>query len=53
MYGTDLPERFTEPDFRNMNMDDTIPSDIDPTTISYVGGLFSDPLAFFLTRALQ
>ena len=49
VYGMDLPTRLTEP-----NIDDTIPSNIDPSTISYIGEFLSAPLTYScLTRVVQ
>jgi len=44
---TDLPERFTEPDFKGLSPDDTIPSNIDPSTISVICAFLLTPFAFF------
>ena len=48
VYGMDLPHRFAEEDFTGLGVDnDTIPSNVDPSTISYVGEFLFAPLAFF------
>lgn len=44
----DLPTEFTTPDLSDLNANDTIPSNIDLSTISYVGELSLVPLAFFV-----
>ena len=54
MYGMDLPAEFTKPDLSQLVDNDTIPSNIDPSTISSIG----ESLPFlsrssYLTRALQ
>ena len=46
-YGMDLPTQFTEPNLA-LKDNDTIPSNIDPSTISYVGEFSLASLAFFL-----
>jgi len=33
----DLPTELTKPDLRNLDANDTIPSNIDPSKISYLG----------------
>jgi len=44
----DLPRRFAQEDFRGLGVkNETIPSNIDPSTISYVGESLLAPLAFF------
>ena len=49
MYGMDLPTQFTEPDL-TLEDNDTIPSNIDPSTISYVGEFSSASLAFVMSN---
>ena len=43
----DLPPLYEEPDLRVLDAHDTIPSNIDPSTISYLSEFLSAPLAFF------
>ena len=50
MYGMDLPTGLTKPDLTLLDANDTIPSNIDPSTISYLGEFSSAPLAFFLSN---
>jgi len=42
----DLPTALTKPDLTRLGVNDTIPSNIDPSTISYLGEFLSPPLAF-------
>ena len=50
----DLPTRFMKPDVDDLDVNDTIPSDIDPSTISYLGGFLSAlPHYLSLTCVLQ
>jgi len=37
VYGMDLPKQLATPDLKLLDANDTIPSNIDPSTISYVG----------------
>ena len=48
VYGIDLPAQFTEPKLGDLDPDDTIPSNIDTSTISYLGEFLSVSLAFFV-----
>jgi len=51
LYGVvDLPSLLTEPDFHNVDANDTIPSNIDPSTISYVCEFLSVSLAFSVSK---
>ena len=43
----DLPTALTKPDLVYLDVNDTIPSNIDPSTISYLGGFLPAALAFF------
>jgi len=46
-YGMDLPTELTKPDLTSLSyQNDTIPSNIDPSTISYVSECLSAPFAF-------
>ena len=50
----DLPTPLTKPDLSKMDANDTIPSNIDPSKISYVGEPLSVPPASFVANpALQ
>ena len=56
VYGMDLPIFFTGtgPDLRNLYPGDNIASDINLSTIAYLGEFFLAPLTFFAPiRALQ
>jgi len=44
----DLPAEFTKPELGMLDPNDTIPSNIDPSTISFLSEFFSAPLAFFM-----
>ena len=46
----DLPTKFATPDLRLLDPNDTIPSNMDPSTISYLSKFFSAPLAFFVSK---
>ena len=46
----DLPTQFTKPDLMNLEANDTIPSDINPSTISYISRCSTTPLAFFTSN---
>ena len=46
----DLPTGLTKPDLTLLDANDTIPSNIDPSTISYLGEFSPAPLAFFLSN---
>ena len=48
----DLPTELTEPDLTSIYGNDTTPSNIDPSTISYVGEYLSAPLALFVPNSL-
>ena len=50
MYGQDLPETFTDPGFGALELGDTTPSNIDPSTISYLSEFLSAPLAFVVSN---
>ena len=43
VYGLDLPTQFTKPDLSLLGTNDAFPSNIDPSSISYVGEFFSAP----------
>ena len=47
MYGAELPKQLRTPDLALLDANDTIPSNIDPSTISYVGEFLCPPLTFF------
>ena len=47
----DLPTEFTKPDFQGIRGNDTIPPNIDPLTVSYVGVFPSAPLVFFVSNS--
>ena len=42
----DLPTQFTKPDLSKLSVNDTVPSNIDTSTISYVGEFLPAPLTF-------
>jgi len=46
----DLPAQFTEPELGDLDPGDTIPSNIDTSTISFLGEFSSVPLAFFVPK---
>ena len=48
VYGMDLPARFTEPDLTSLDPNDTIPPNINRSTISYLGETLSAPLSPFV-----
>jgi len=43
VYGMDLPTEFTKPNLSGLAANDTIPSNINPSTISYISEFFSAP----------
>ena len=45
-----LPSLLTEPEYSGLDANDTIPSNIDPSTISYVGQFLSAHLTFFVSK---
>jgi len=47
----DLPTKFATPDLSVLDPNDTIPSNIDPSTISYLSKFFSAPLAFNVSKS--
>jgi len=54
VYGMDLPTEFTNPDLNVLQANDTIPSNINSSTISYIGEFL--PVSWgssYLTRAPQ
>ena len=54
VYGMDLPAKFTKPDLSTLPANDTIPSNRDSSTISYIGKFMPAPWrSSYLTRALQ
>ena len=54
VYGMDLPTEFTKPDLSILLDNDTIPSTIDPSTISSIGEfLYALSHSSYLTCALQ
>ena len=51
VYGMDLPTQFTKPaDLSILQANDTVPSGIDPSTISYIGEFLPGPLALFVPK---
>ena len=50
VYGMDLPTQLAKPDLSQLDANDTIPSNVDPSRISYVGELLSAPSAFFVAN---
>jgi len=48
VYGLGLPTQFTKPDLTFLHANDTIPSNIDPSTISSLGEFLSALLVFFV-----
>ena len=50
MYGQDLPTTFTDPGFGSLGPGDAIPSNIDLSTISYLGEFLSTPLSLFVSN---
>jgi len=46
----DLPTQFTKPNLINLDQKDTIPSNIDPSTISHIGRFSMTLLAFFISN---
>ena len=54
MHGVDLPTKFTKPDLSDLHKNDTIPSNINSSTISYVGEfLFVPARSLYLSRTRQ
>ena len=54
VYDVDLPTKFAGSDLSQFPQDDTIPSNIDPSTISYMSEFLPLPLeTSCLTRVLQ
>ena len=49
-YGMDLPTQFTKPVLQYLVGNYTIPSTIDPSTVSYLSEFWSTPLAFFISN---
>jgi len=49
VYGMDLPTSFAEPDLAPLQVNDTLPPEIDPSTISFISEL-SGPLSFFTSH---
>ena len=47
MYGTDLPKELKTPNLALLDANDTIPSNIDTSTISYLGEFLCPPLTLF------
>jgi len=46
----DLPTQLAKPDFSGMDTNDTVPSNIDPSTISYPGESLPTPFVFFVSN---
>jgi len=46
----ELPTQLAKPDFSLLDANDTIPSNIDPSTISYLSKFLLTPLAFFASN---
>ena len=50
VYSMDLPPQFTKPDLSGLDANDTIPSNINSSAISYIGEFLSAPPAFSVSN---